>query len=96
MRTCTDTIWLSHCSQVPDDSSPELQCWAQGDRTNIPPTINTNFSYGFLPAEASSAFAPPVGSSRGVAGNIEGFVGNVRDSFGAVGSTISEFLSSPA
>ena len=61
------------------------------DPSNIPVTVSTNFSYSFLPSEAASAYAPPPGSNSGIVGSISSFVGNVRDSLSAIGSTVGEF-----
>ena len=61
---------------------------AQAAPSNIPPTVATNFTYGFLPSEAASAFAPPAGSGQGAVGDVTSFVGNIKDSFGAAASTI--------
>ena len=62
----------------------------QADNSNIPVTIATNFTYGFLPSDAASEFAPPANSDSSTDGDISSFVGDVKDSFGALASTAGE------
>ncbi|KAK9786889.1 hypothetical protein WJX73_001830 [Symbiochloris irregularis] len=63
------------------------------DPSNIPVTLEVNFTYGFLPSEAKSQYAPPAGSSSTFWGDITSVVGNARDSVSAIGSTISDLFS---